>query len=660
MLDKVEIQQQELAGKTELDGVVIRRTIDTVRDYLRRSGMSSHDISNVLGQFFLWYKLSSEKLLPAEFSLLPSHELWTEDKFRSASNYLQGQNDLWSTAFKDMTYKFNSHRGSVLTNELTNQVNSIFSKGVVDWDLVSEAILAEDVSFSVGISLPTEVAILCTKLVNLSQNDQVYCAFEGSLKFALQAAKVAGKTYFEVGTKESLTACVVALSDNRIEATFSDPIQNPTYVENGKLRKFDIAFANGPFGAKRPISGPDEFGRFGKTSNAEVMDIGHVLAQTQRFGIAIVPNGILFRTSQAEKDLKEDVLRKGWVRAVIALPAGLLSSTMLPINVLVFDKEQTSKSVLFVDASTERFFETRKDRRSSKNRLIHLDEIIELFNSRQDSKRSKVVSREDCEKNDYDLSPTRYVLSSEQEESEIFLSNQETSPLGDVAEIIRGQAVKAGTERFQHYLLEVGGNDIGPDGIVRTPEKEVLVDDKDISKVTRDLTLKPGDIVMAVKGVVGRVGLIQPIEDRPDGGLVPIFDTETGKFAESPDIRDGHIVECFVPTNYIVGQSYVIIRPLPYLKSTSGEPPRKGLSSPAMLMYLRSNVVQTWIKSKMSGSTVPMLQKQYIHSLPVVIPSPEEEEKLVDRHETVVRLFEEISQIESQIDDILSRPLFDR
>lgn len=659
-MDKIETEKQELADKPEIDGVVIRRTVDNARDYLRRWGVSAQNTTVILGQFFLWLKLSSEKVLPSEFSLLPDHELWTEARFQAAANYLQCQNDLWSVAFRDISYNFNSQRGPALTNELTQHVNSIFSKGLVDWEVVGDAILSEDLPSSGRVTLPTEVVALCAKLAKITPTDQVYCAFEGSLKFALLAARISQRTCFEVGNKDSLNACLIGLSDNKIEATFSDPIQNPTYVENGMLRKFDVAFANGPFNAKRYITGPDEFGRFGKTSNSEVMEIGHLVAQTGRLAIGVVQNGFLFRTSQSERELKEDVIRKGWLSAVIALPAGLLSSVSLPINLLIFDKEQTSKSVLFVDASTDRFFETRKDKRSSRNRLICTDEIASLYASRQEGKRSKIVSKEDCEKNDYDLSPSRYVLSSEQEQSEQFLSTQETLPLSEVAEIIRGQAVKVGTERLQHWLLEVGGSDIGQDGLVRSPGKEVFVDDKDISKVTRDLGLRPGDIVMAVKGIVGRVGLVQPLPERPDGGLVPIFDRETSTEADPQVVRDSDVVQCHLPTNYIVGQSYVIIRPLPYLKSKGGEVPRKGLNSSALLMYLRSDVVQTWIKSKMSGSTVPMLQKQYIQGLPVVIPSPEEEEKLVERHNTVVRLFEEMSDIESQILDILTSPVFDR
>jgi type I restriction enzyme M protein len=643
----------------EIDAVVIRRTVDTARSILRSRGVSEGAASDSLGQLFLWIKLSADKLIAPEWNLYSNRERWTDDRLLAVENYFfLSENRLWALAFSRLSERFSADRGSHLA-ELISMVIASFSKGAVDWDIVIDSILAGGTPGSLAASLvPTEVANLSLQLAAINESELVYCPFQSSLRFALQASKEARLACFEMQFNDPLVACILALSPNYIESSFSDPILSPTYIESGRLKQFDVTLACGPFGGKLQVHAPDEFGRFnGRNSNIEVINLRHILAQTARFAIAVVLNGVLFRTSQSERELKEEVVKNGWLKAVIALPSGLLGQTQLPINLLVFDKQNTSSDVLFIDASTESFFETRKDRRLSRNKLVNGNEIIELFKARSDNKRSRVISKEDCEKNDYDLSPNRYVLSTAQEESEQFLSKHASVTLSDIAEIIRGQAVKPGTDKLQHCFFEVGAADIGRDGIVRIPEKKVFVDSKDLRKVEGDLGLLPGDIVMSVKGSVGILGLVQPVEGHPDGYLIPVYNMETGE-----PITDGNTenaAQLFAPTNFIVGQSYVIIRPkCPIV--IKGESPRKGIESTALLMYLRSPMVQSWIESKMSGTTVPNLQKQYINSLPVILPTLDEEEKLVERHRDIVSLFQNIEQIEMQIGDILQKPLFDR
>lgn len=69
---------------------------------------------------------------------------------------------------------------------------------------------------------------------------------------------------------------------------------------------------------------------------------------------------------------------------------------------------------------------------------------------------------------------------------------------------------------MQLLFQEVGAVDIGPDGIVREPKKQIFVDDKDLG-TAEPLILKPRDIVLAVKGSVGIVGFIPMFEDNPNG-----------------------------------------------------------------------------------------------------------------------------------------------
>lgn len=211
---------------------------------------------------------------------------------------------------------------------------------------------------------------------------------------------------------------------------------NPTFVEGGQRKLFDACLACGPFEVKRSqLPHHDVFKRFSaKSFYGEIADAQHALAQTGSRAIVVVPNGVLFRSAAAERDFKEEVVRRGWLNAVITLPEGLLSNTSLRINQLVFDKTSAYSDVLFIDAS--KFAEPRRERRISRNRLTNIAGIVDLFRTRKHSDVSRAVLREDCEKQEYDLMVERYALNFEQKETETALSQHATVRLDEVAEII--------------------------------------------------------------------------------------------------------------------------------------------------------------------------------------------------------------------------------
>lgn len=642
----------------ELDPFVLRRLIDTSRDFLRSRGYQTYEITQVVAQILAWVKLSLTDEVPAEWNILQHRDRWNDERLLAAEDYFgSSDNILLTVAFEDISRRLRT-LGAYNLSELVNNIASVLGKGKIDWSVLAEALLAEESSVSnFSLLIPNEVAALGVELLGIEDTDVVYCPFQASIRFALQAAKTAKHSFFESNERSTLVASVLLLSDRNIGVTFSDPILNPTYVENGQLKRFDACLACGTFGAKRPLPSVDVFGRFsGKSFYSEITDARHVLAHTGRRALLVVPNGVLFRTAAGEREFKEEVVQRGWLKAVISLPDGLFSATNIGVSILVFDKEHISNDVLFIDATSGEFAESRRDRRGSKHRLINHGEIVRLFKSHSNSHRSRVVSRKDCEKQDYDLMVNRYVLSSEQEQIEQVLSKQETLPLSEVAKIVRGQAVKAGSDDVQLLFLEVGAVDIGPDGMVRTPEKEVFVDEKEVfSGSVSNLVLQPGDIVMAVKGSVGIIGLVPRNEDQPDGYFVPMIRMNG---LEDVTLEKGRSGQFLMPSNLIVGQSYVIIRALPMIRAQGGKAMQEGIDPAALFMYLRSNLVQSWIKSKVSGSTVPLLQKQYIEKLPVIVPTIEQQRETVERHKEVVALQDEISLLQERVEQLLSQKVF--
>ncbi|MFT9452482.1 type I restriction-modification system subunit M [Liquorilactobacillus ghanensis] len=119
----------------------------------------------------------------------------------------------------------------------------------------------------------------------------------------------------------------------------------------------------------------------------------------------ILPHGVLFRGAKEAK-IRQALLEKNQIDAIIGMPAGLFYSTGIPTVILVLKKQRVAKDVLFIDASKE--FEKGKNQ----NKLLpsNIDKIIRTYQERKDvDKFAHVASLAEIQENDYNLNIPRYV-----------------------------------------------------------------------------------------------------------------------------------------------------------------------------------------------------------------------------------------------------------
>ena len=90
-----------------------------------------------------------------------------------------------------------------------------------------------------------------------------------------------------------------------------------------------------------------------------------------------MPHGVLFR-GNAEADIRRQLLKRGYIKGIIGLPANLFYGTGIPACIVVLDKEnaQARTGVFMIDASKG----FMKD--GPKNRLRRQDihKIVDVFN----------------------------------------------------------------------------------------------------------------------------------------------------------------------------------------------------------------------------------------------------------------------------------------
>jgi type I restriction enzyme M protein len=131
-------------------------------------------------------------------------------------------------------------------------------------------------------------------------------------------------------------------------------------------------------------------------------------------GACILPHGVLFRGG-AEGVIRTQLVRSGYLKGVIGLPANLFYGTGIPACILVLDKENATarKGIFMIDAS-KGFI---KD--GSKNRLRERDlhQIVDVFtNAETHPGYSRLVPRDEIAKNDFNLNLPRYIDSQEVED----------------------------------------------------------------------------------------------------------------------------------------------------------------------------------------------------------------------------------------------------
>ncbi len=228
-------------------------------------------------------------------------------------------------------------------------------------------------------------------------------------------------------------------------------LADPKFFEAGQLKTFDFVVANPPFSDKRWSTGLDaandphqRFAPFGtppakQGDYAYLLHIVRSLKSTGR-GACILPHGVLFR-GNAEADIRRALLRKGYIKGVIGLPANLFYGTGIPACIVVIDKHDahTRKGIFMVDASAGFIKEGPKNRLRAQD--IH--KIVDAFTRQlQVPRYSRLVGLAEIEKNDFNLNLPRYIDSQQPEDLQDIAGHlQGGIPTADVLALSRYWAV---------------------------------------------------------------------------------------------------------------------------------------------------------------------------------------------------------------------------
>jgi len=285
---------------------------------------------------------------------------------------------------------------------------------------------------------PSEVSRVIAKVIGISSdnsraNTTVYDPTCGSGSLLLKVASEAGKQITLEGQEMDVSTAGVARM-NMILHDFptanilsgGSTLSAPKFLDGNNLRTYDYVVANPPFSSKtwstgiNPSSDPYQRFTWGAPppKQGDYAFLLHIIRsmKSNGKGACILPHGVLFR-GNAEAVIRQQLVKSGFLKAVIGLPANLFYGTGIPACILVLDKENanTRKGIFMIDARNG----FKKD--GPKNRLREQDihKIIDSYTNLTDIPGySRMVAFAEISdlKNDFNLNLPRYIDISEPED----------------------------------------------------------------------------------------------------------------------------------------------------------------------------------------------------------------------------------------------------
>ena len=193
--------------------------------------------------------------------------------------------------------------------------------------------------------------------------------------------------------------------------------QDSVSKQNPIVAKYDLILANPPFtGSVDKTSIDDNLKAIANTSKTELLFIALFLRMLKIGGrcACIVPDGVLFGVTKAHKSLRQELVEKHHLKAVISMPSGIFKPySDVSTAILVFTKtgHGGTENVWFYNMNSDGYsLDTSREPIDESD----IPDILERFShmenetERERTEQSFLVPKSEIADNDYDLTIKRY------------------------------------------------------------------------------------------------------------------------------------------------------------------------------------------------------------------------------------------------------------
>ena len=218
------------------------------------------------------------------------------------------------------------------------------------------------------------------------------------------------------------------IHDLEADIRLGDTMRRPAFKDRaGRLSRFDLVTANPMWNQNFPaeVYEADTYERFAfgipPSSSADWGWLQHMLASLNDQGrmAVVLDTGAVSRGSgnqgsNRERDIRRAFVERDLIETVILLPENLFYNTTAPGIILVVNRRKRHPGEILLINANKHFAKGRP-----KNYLTeeHVAQIARLYHEwRAEEGVSAIITGEEAARNDYNLSPSRYVSTDEQEE----------------------------------------------------------------------------------------------------------------------------------------------------------------------------------------------------------------------------------------------------
>lgn len=189
-------------------------------------------------------------------------------------------------------------------------------------------------------------------------------------------------------------------------------LMDPKHIAGHEMQTFDCVVCDPPIGLRDwSHEGISEDPRFHRgVPPHRIGDFAFVTQAVESLNaqgkaLMILPPGVLFRAGR-EGEIRKQLIEENVIETIIALPRNMLTSAIIPVNIVIFNKGKKTEDIQFIDASS--FAKRRRYLNILTRESIH--EIATIYHNREEREMlSRLVPLSEVRENQYNLLIERYL-----------------------------------------------------------------------------------------------------------------------------------------------------------------------------------------------------------------------------------------------------------
>lgn len=194
---------------------------------------------------------------------------------------------------------------------------------------------------------------------------------------------------------------------------YTDTLSKSFQKYSDEQGSYDVVLANPPFTGNLNKGEIDDTLTL-STTKTELLFIDRIHSMLRGGGTAgiIIPQGVLFGSGSAFKAARRIMIEQSQLKAVITMPSGVFKPYAgVSTAILIFTKDGTTDKVFFYNMQSDGY--SLDDKRAKLDGYGDLQDIITQYKNRANNSNDRngnvfVVSKEEIEKNNWDLSHSSY------------------------------------------------------------------------------------------------------------------------------------------------------------------------------------------------------------------------------------------------------------